>query len=139
MGDGGECITYARGYGWMKLLLNMNIHRDMDVPLKERGHDCRHIGDIGMARAKDIDIVAEAKKTGETIITHDLDYGHLLAFSGESTPSVIILRLRNLQTNEIISRLDSVWSEIESALEKGAIVSISDKSLRIRNLPIETE
>ncbi len=97
------------------------------------------LGDIGMSRAKDTEIVTEAKRTGETIITHDLDYGHLLAFSGERAPSVIILRLRDLRTTEIMSRLDAVWREIESALMDGAVVSLSDKSLRIRNLPIETE
>lgn len=72
-------------------------------------------------------------------MTHDLDYGHLLAFSGESAPSVIILRLRDLRTDEIMSRLDAVWREIESVLVEGAIVSLSDKSLRIRTLPIESE
>ena len=123
----------------MNFLLNMNVHRDMAAPLKKRGHVCRHIGDIGMSRAKDVEIVVEAKKAGEVIITHDLDYGHLLAFSGEKAPSVIILRLRNLRTDEIISRIDAVWKDIESPLMDGAIVSLSDKSLRIRNLPIEAE
>lgn len=123
----------------MNFLLNMNVHRDMTAPLEKRSHVCRHVGDIGMSRAKDVEIVAEAKRTGETIITHDLDYGHLLAFSGDSAPSVIILRLRNLQTADIISRMDSVWKDIESALLEGAIVSLSDKSLRIRTLPIEAE
>ena len=123
----------------MNFLLNMNVHRDMAAPLKKRGHVCRHVGDIGLSRAKDVEIVAEAKRTGEVIITHDLDYGHLLAFSGEKAPSVIILRLRDLGLDEVLSRLDSVWKEIESPLLDGAIVSLSDKSLRIRNLPIEAE
>lgn len=72
-------------------------------------------------------------------MTHDLDYGHLLAFSGEKAPSVIILRLRDLHTGEVMPRLDSIWKEIESPLTEGAIVSLSDKSLRIRTLPIESE
>lgn len=58
----------------MNFLLNMNVHRDMTAPLKKRGHVCRHVGDIGMSRAKDVEIVAEAKRTGEVIMTHDLDY-----------------------------------------------------------------
>ncbi len=123
----------------MNFLLNMNIRREMIAPLQERGHVCRHVGDIGMSRAKDVEIVAEAKKAGETILTHDLDYGNLLAFSGDNAPSVIVLRLRDLRTDEISSRLDVVWGEIESPLRNGAIVSISDRSLRIRNLPIEVE
>ncbi len=94
---------------------------------------------VAMARATDAEIVAEAKRTGEIILTHDLDYGHLLAFSGEEGSSVVILRLRDLRTEEVVSRLDAVWMEIESSLLEGAIVSLSDKSLRIRNLPIESE
>ena len=123
----------------MNFLLNMNVDRDMAAQLKKRGHVCRHVGDMGMSRAKDIEIVAEAKRTNEVILTHDLDYGHLLAFSGDKAPSVIILRLRDLRTNEIMSRLDAVWKDVESALMEGAIVSLSDKSLRIRTLPIESE
>jgi predicted nuclease of predicted toxin-antitoxin system len=123
----------------MNFLLNMNVHREMAAPFEKRGHVCRHVADIGMSRAKDLEIVAEAKRTGETILTHDLDYGHLLAFSGESAPSVVILRLRDLRTEEIMSRLDAVWGDIESPLLEGAIVSLSDKSLRIRALPIESE
>lgn len=123
----------------MNFLLNMNVHRDMTAPLKERGHVCRHAGDIDMSRATDAEIVVEARNKGEVIVTHDLDYGHLLAFSGEKAPSVIILRLRDLRTNEIMSRLDAVWNEIEGVLAEGAIVSLSDKSLRIRKLPIESE
>ncbi len=123
----------------MNFLLNMNIRREMIAPLQERGHFCRHVGDIGMSRAKDIDIVAEARRTGEVIMTHDLDYGHLLAFSGDHAPSVIILRFRNLREEEILSRLDAVWGEIEPPLREGAIVSISDKSVRIRSLPIEAD
>jgi predicted nuclease of predicted toxin-antitoxin system len=139
MGDGRKSIADPGVGGWMNFLLNMNINRDMAAQLKKRGHSCRHVGDIGMAQAKDVEIVMEAKRTSEIILTHDLDYGNLLAFSGEKAPSVIILRLRDLRTDEIISRLDAVWKDIESSLMDGAIVSLSDKSLRIRMLPIEAE
>jgi predicted nuclease of predicted toxin-antitoxin system len=123
----------------VNFLLNMNVNRDMTAQLELRGHVCRHAGDIGLSRATDIEIITEAKHRNEVIITHDLDYGHLLAFSGEKAPSVIILRLRDLRTHEIVLHFDAVWSEIEMPLIEGAIVSLSDKSLRIRRLPIETE
>lgn len=122
----------------MNFLLNMNVNREMAAQLKERGHLCRHVGDIGMSRSTDSEIVTEAKRQDEVILTHDLDYGHLLAFSGEKVPSVIILRLRDLRTDEIVSRLDAVWKDIETPLSEGAIVSLSDKSIRIRKLPIES-
>jgi predicted nuclease of predicted toxin-antitoxin system len=97
----------------MNFLLNMNVNRDMAAQLKKRGHVCRHAGDVGMARATDAEIVAEAKKTREVILTHDLDYGHLLAFSGEEGPSVVILRLRDLRTEEI----DDIYRALEDFLQ----------------------
>jgi predicted nuclease of predicted toxin-antitoxin system len=47
----------------MNFLLNMNVDRDMAVQLKKRGHICRHAGDIGLSRATDTEIVAEARRT----------------------------------------------------------------------------
>jgi predicted nuclease of predicted toxin-antitoxin system len=139
VGNGREGIASFGLGGKVNFLLNMNVNRDMTAQLEKRGHVCRHVGDIGMNRATDTEIVLEAKRTGEVILTHDLDYGHLLAFSGEKAPSVVILRLRDLRTDEVVSRLETVWKEVEAALMDGAIISLSDKSLRIRRLPIEAE
>ena len=51
----------------MNFLLNMNVNRDMTARLKGHGHICRPAGDVGMSRAKDIEIVAEAKRANEVI------------------------------------------------------------------------
>ena len=120
----------------MKFLLNMNVPRDLGKLLTTKGHDCRHVGDIGMAQASDMEIIKEARANKEMIITHDLDYGHLLAFSGEPNPSVIILRLRNSHTDNLFARIMSTWLEIENPLIEGAIVALEDATFRIRRLPI---
>jgi len=120
----------------MRFLINMNIPRDLVTLLKAYNHLSRHVGDIGMARAEDSAIVEEAKKNKEIIITHDLDYGHLLAFSGKSAPSVIILRIRNMRVEYILERILEALSKIEKALIEGAVVVIEDVSIRVRYLPI---
>ncbi|MBC8456475.1 MAG: DUF5615 family PIN-like protein [Deltaproteobacteria bacterium] len=120
----------------MMFLLDMNLPRELGKKLTVTGHECRHVGDIGMAEASDIEIVEKARKYQETILTHDLDYGHLLAFSGEAVPSVIIFRLHNTHVNNLFYRVIDVWSEIEKPLKDGAIVLIEDATVRIRELPI---
>jgi predicted nuclease of predicted toxin-antitoxin system len=70
------------------------------------------------------------------ILTHDLDYGSILAFSGEATPSVIIFRVRNTQPQYLFSRLMRSWPQIQASLAQGAIVILEDAALRIRELPI---
>lgn len=120
----------------MKFLLNMNTPRELGRRLTAKGHESRHVGDIGMSQASDVEIMEEAKANKEVIITHDLDYGHLLAFSGESEPSVIIFRLRTTHTDNLFVRIISAWSEIENPLIEGAIVVIEDSVIRIRKLPV---
>src|SRR5271163_3018707 len=82
----------------VKFLLNMNLPPAFGSMLASEGHEWRHVANLGMSRASDAAILAEAKSHGECVITHDLDYGQLLAFSGDSTPSVVIFRLRRAET-----------------------------------------
>lgn len=120
----------------MKFLLNMNIPPQLGNRLLAEGHNCRHVRDIGMACAEDTAIVAEARLQQEAILTHDLDYGTLLAFSGETKPSVVIFRLRHPKPDTLLAKLMNVWPHIEHPLEEGAIIVIEDAALRIRKLPI---
>ncbi len=121
----------------MNFLLDMNLPRQLGRLLQQDGHRWRHVGDIGLHEADDIDIVAEARSQREVILTHDLDYGGLLAFSGDSSPSVVIVRLRQPQAEAISAQLRDSWSELEPALAAGAIVVLEDGVVRIRRLPIE--
>ncbi len=121
----------------MKFLLDMNVPRSLARLLTDRGHDCRHVGDIGMGQAVDEAILREARAHQEVIITHDLDYGHLLALSGEAGPSVVIFRLRNTHPENLFFQMMRLWTEMEGPLLRGAIVVLEDAALRVRLLPIE--
>ena len=120
----------------MKLLLNMNVLPQLGPRLAAVGHPCRHARDVGLERAEDPGIIAAARAGGEVIVTHDLDYGHLLAFSGEAGPSVIIFRVRNTHPEALFRRFTECWPDIEEPLGRGAIVTIEDAAVRIRPLPI---
>jgi len=116
--------------------LNLNVPRELGKRLGAEGHEWRHVGDIGMAQASDVELVEEARRNREVIVTHDLDYGHLLAFSGQPTPSVTILRLRNVHPDNLFDRISRAWPEIEGPLSEGAIVVLEDAAHRIRRLPL---
>lgn len=123
----------------MRFLLNVNVPRELGKRLSAVGHQCRHAADIGMARKNDTAIMEEARAKSEVIATHDLDYGNLLAFSGERSPSVVLFRLRNVHPDNLFARIIAAWPEIEKPLLEGAIIALEDATLRIRRLPIERE
>jgi predicted nuclease of predicted toxin-antitoxin system len=119
--------------------LNMNVPRKLGRRLTSQGYDCRHVDDIGMAQVSDLIIMKEARENREIIVTHDLDYGDLLAFSGETNPSVIIFRIRNTHVDNLFKQIVEAWGEIERPLTEGAVITFEDAALRIRKLPILEE
>lgn len=123
----------------MKLLLNMNLPRDLCEPLAKLGCECAHVRDLGMSSSDDEQIVRHARASGQTILTHDLDYGDLLAFSGESGPSVVIFRMRDVSLQHLVERFTAAWPEVQGHLNRGAVVTIGDQGIRVRRLPIRQE
>lgn len=120
----------------MRWLLDMNVPRRLKALLESVGHHCRHVGDIGLERADDWTILQEAARADEVIVTHDLDYGRLLAFHGAAKPSVVIIRLSRPHPDAIFERMQAVWGTIESPLRDGGIVILEEATVRIRPLPI---
>jgi len=89
-----------------------------------------------MARSSDQSILEVAREHDEIIITHDLDYGQLLAFSGDTKPSVVIFRTDRSHSDDMLSSIQNLNDEVKASLEAGAIVIVEDSGLRLRRLPV---
>lgn len=120
----------------MLFLLNMNMARQLGRLLETRGHSWQHVGDMGLQQAEDSIVLAAAKQGGQVILTHDLDYGTLLAFSGDVRPSVVIFRRRDVHPKALFGVMMENWADLAPALERGALVILEDSAIRIRHLPI---
>jgi predicted nuclease of predicted toxin-antitoxin system len=120
-------------------LLDMNLPRELGRLLQSQGHQFQHARDLGLTEAADNVILDAAKTQGQVVLTHDLDFGGLLAFSGDDQPSVVIFRCRNTLAQALFERMIRHWEELEPALGRGAIVLIEDAAVRIRRLPIGGE
>jgi hypothetical protein len=60
----------------------------------------------------------------------------LLATSGERGPSVIRIRKEGLDATALAALLQTIWSRVEDALNSGAVVTLTEQSIRVRRLPI---
>jgi len=81
----------------MKFLADMGISPRVITALRERGHEAIHLQEQGLGKMSDGDILAKARVEGRVLLTHDLDFGELLAASGGVLPSVIIFRLNDMR------------------------------------------
>lgn len=59
--------------------------------------DALHVGDLGMASASDLEILADGREQRRIVVTLDSDFHALLALSGSSKPSVIRIREEGLK------------------------------------------
>jgi predicted nuclease of predicted toxin-antitoxin system len=96
-----------------------------------------HLYKQGLGRLSDPDILRKARDEGCVLLTHDLDFGELMAAGGANLPSVIILRLRDMRPEGVNVHLRGVVTEYHDMLEKGVIASVSERGIRLRELPIE--
>lgn len=105
--------------------------------LREAGHHAVHLRDQGLLKMEDSDILQKARTEDRVVLTFDLDFGDLLAASGEKLPSVIIFRLRNQTPSSVRPRLLEILSDCENDLNRGAIVVVEETRYRVRRLPIQ--
>ncbi len=104
--------------------------------LSTLGHEVFHVLDFDMAQAVDEEIIEIAKARSMSVLTEDLDYGAILAASGDTTPGVVILRVGDWTRGQIEQRLQVVFEELPEEQFENTIVIVERHRVRIRRLPI---
>jgi len=120
----------------MKFLLDIGISWKSAAHLRDMGHDATHLFDQRLERLVDQDIILKACSEDRVLVTHDLDFGEILAASGDRLPSVITFRLRNMQPDNVNRHLDTIIANHQESLAQGVLISVTEGRFRIRRLPI---
>ncbi len=76
----------------MRFLVDANMSPRVAVLLRVEGHDAIAVREIGLANASDDEIVDSAAAQDRIVISHDTDFGTLLAFRRLTKPSFILIR-----------------------------------------------
>jgi len=120
----------------MRFLVDMALSPKTAQFLRELGYEAIRANEIGLARATDEEIMRYAIENDMVIVTADLDFGHILAYTRGNKPSVIIFRLKDPSPENVNKLLHSALSLIEDPLRRGSIVIVEDSRIRVRELPI---
>jgi predicted nuclease of predicted toxin-antitoxin system len=123
----------------MKLLLDMNLSPRWASYLREHRFSVEHWSDVGRPDAEDQIIMAHARTQSAIVITSDLDFGAMLALSGDAGPSVVQLRASILAPEVLGPRVRECLVRFNQQLEAGALVVLDDRNSKLRLLPIGLE
>ena len=89
-----------------------------------------------MSRSDDLDILQRARVESRVCVTLDADFHALLATSGERSPSAIRIRKEGLNAAAFAALLQAIWPRVEDAVDSGALVTVTERSVRVRHLPV---
>lgn len=120
----------------MRLLLDMNLSPALGGMISQHGHDVLHWSEVGDHRATDLTILRWAREHGRVVVTHDLDFGAILADTDATAPSVIQVRVQDLLGSQTAGVIARAIKAAAPALARGAIVTIHEDRSRIRILPL---
>ena len=120
----------------MKFLVDVNLSPRLVQILNQYGVNAVHWSEIGSLKAPDEEIFLLARKRNFVVITHDLDFGAILAATQADAPSVIQIRTLNVSPEVIGPKLLKIIKEFGETLEQGALIVLDERKARIRILPL---
>lgn len=121
----------------MKFLIDMNLSPRWVETLADAGIKSLHWSTIGAPTATDPDIMAFARTHGYVVLTHDLDFGAILAATHGDKPSVVQIRATNLAPEVIAEHIIGAVRQLKTELEEGALLTVEPGRTRARLLPLE--
>ena len=107
--------------------------------LRILGYDAVHLHEQRLDRTGDSAVPEKARDESRVLLTHDLDFGELIAASGARLPSVVVFPLRSMLPEQVNRYLQSIVGEQGESLEEGAIISVTEGQIRVRLLPLTAD
>ncbi len=120
----------------MKFLLDQGLPRSTVQHRQDMGIEAEHVGNLGLARASDETILDEGRNRDAIVVTLDSDFHALLALSNASSPSVIRIGVQGLKGDGVARMVQQVAQATQSDLVAGAAVTVTDRRLALRRLPL---
>ena len=120
----------------MRFLVDECLSPQVARLLLEAGHDAAHAAELDLLGHTDDEVMSVARNHQRVVLSADTDFGELLARSGDSMPSVILLRRQSHNATDQVGVVLAALIDVSSDLEAGAIVVVEDNRIRVRRLPI---
>ncbi|MFZ5993575.1 MAG: DUF5615 family PIN-like protein [Thermodesulfobacteriota bacterium] len=116
----------------------MNLSPQWVPVLEEAGWEAVHWSRIGRPDASDHEVLDYARSNGYVVFTHDLDFGTVLAATKADFPSVIQIRTQDVSPAHLGQLVISALRQFKQSLEAGALITVDEKKLRARILPLQS-
>lgn len=95
-----------------------------------------HWSTAGLVSAPDHGIMLWAMNERRVVLTHDLDFGAILAATQAAGPSVVQVRTQDVRPEVLAPLLVPVLRQYETDLDSGVLLVVDEACCRVRVLPL---
>ena len=81
--------------------------------------------------------MAYAATRDYVVLTHDLDFGAILAATHGGKPSVVQIRAEDVSPDVIGKQVVAALRQMTSELDQGALLTVEPNRTRVRVLPLQ--
>lgn len=122
----------------MRLLIDMNLSPRWVELCGRNGIEATHWSSLGAPTAPDEEIMRRAAAGGMIVLTHDLDFGAILAATKGAKPSVIQLRADDTSPEAAGPAVLQAIRQCAPELTHGALITVDVARFRVTLLPLRT-
>ena len=116
----------------MLFKVDENLHEDVAVALRSRGHDAATVFDEGLQGHPDHDIAAVCQREGRALITLDLDFANIQSYPPQNYPGLIVLRVADQSRPSIHQLLGNLVNLLDREVLAGHLWIVEETRVRIR-------
>lgn len=120
----------------MRVIVDMNLSPRWVGAPADRGITAAHCSALGSPDASDATIMEQALAEDAVVLTHDLDFGAILAATGARGPSVIQLRGEAILPEQVGGVVFGALDQFASELAAGALLTLDVRRARVSLLPL---
>ena len=121
----------------MRVLLDMNLTPRWVRMLADAGIEAVHWSVLGANDAPDLEVMEYARVNDCVVLTHDLDFGAILAATQGEKPSVVQIRAEDVSPDVIGNPVIAALRQMATELENGALLTVEPARTRLRLLPLQ--
>lgn len=116
----------------MKFKIDENLPAEAAESLAAAGHDAMTIHDQRMVGQPDPIVVGVCQKEGRALVTLDLDFSDIRAYTPVNYPGVIVLRPRTQAKPAVLELISKMIPLLNSEPLPGKLWIVQENGLRIR-------
>jgi predicted nuclease of predicted toxin-antitoxin system len=120
----------------MKILVDMNLSPRWVERLTNADIHALHWSAAGRHDAADTELMQFAAGHNFIVLTHDLDFGAILAATHGLKPSVVQIRSDDLNPDKIGHHVILALQKMSDELAQGALITVEPQRTRLRWLPL---